>query len=40
MKSTDRLGRLELLDPAGNPVHLHDYWRARPVLLVFIRHFG
>ncbi len=34
------LSRLELLDHAGQPVRLGDLWSERPLVLVFLRHFG
>jgi len=36
----DALGKVALLDPEGNPHRLGDYWAERPVILVFLRHFG
>jgi hypothetical protein len=27
-------------DAAGRPVHLSDFWRARPTVFLFLRHFG
>lgn len=27
-------------DAAGQPIHLADFWRAGPVVLVFTRHLG
>jgi hypothetical protein len=35
-----RLSDVEVLDPAGAPFRLGAVWRDRPVVLVFIRHFG
>jgi hypothetical protein len=35
-----RLASLELLDWRGEPARLGDTWRERPVVLVFLRHFG
>ncbi len=35
-----RLENVELRDPAGEPHRLGDYWADRPVILVFLRHFG
>ncbi len=40
MKTATRIRDIEVLDPAGNPVRLGELWRQRPVVLVFIRHFG
>jgi hypothetical protein len=34
------LGRLELVDPGGNPHRLGDMWADRPAVLLFLRHFG
>lgn len=34
------LGDLTLLDADGNPHRIGDLWRDRPVVLVFLRHFG
>lgn len=34
------LGALTLEDSTGAPRRLGDYWAARPVVLVFLRHFG
>jgi hypothetical protein len=34
------LGALTLEDSTGAPRRLRDYWAARPVVLVFLRHFG
>jgi hypothetical protein len=34
------LGRSRVLDPDGGEVRLADLWQDRPVVLVFIRHFG
>lgn len=35
-----RLSRLELPAAEGVPRQLGDYWAERPVVLVFLRHFG
>jgi len=35
-----QLASVELKDPAGQPHRLGDYWARRPVVLVFLRHFG
>jgi hypothetical protein len=40
MSVESRLSRLELSDWEGVPRRLGEYWRERPVVLVFIRHFG
>lgn len=34
------LADVELQDPEGQPHRLGDYWADRPVVLVFLRHFG
>lgn len=34
------LSDLELQDPDGKPVKLGSLWADRPVVLVFVRHFG
>jgi len=34
------LGALELADATGARHRLGDLWRDRPVVLVFLRHFG
>jgi len=34
------LSRLELQDHSGAPVRLGDLWTDRPLVLVFLRHFG
>jgi hypothetical protein len=34
------LSGLELVDAAGKPRRLGDFWAERPVILVFLRHFG
>jgi hypothetical protein len=34
------LSGLELADAGGNPRRLGDFWAERPVILVFLRHFG
>jgi hypothetical protein len=34
------LAPIEVLDPEGNAVRLGGVWSRRPVVLVFIRHFG
>jgi hypothetical protein len=35
-----RLANIELVDWRGERRHLGAYWRDRPIVLVFIRHFG
>jgi hypothetical protein len=34
------LSNLVLSDSAGAPRRLGDFWAERPVVLVFLRHFG
>jgi hypothetical protein len=34
------LASIELLDSSGSPRRLGDFWADRPVVLVFLRHFG
>ena len=36
----DDLAKLEVLDEAGVPIELGTLWQDRPVVLVFLRHFG
>lgn len=31
---------VEVLDTAGEPVRLGDFWRQQPAVVVFIRHYG
>jgi hypothetical protein len=40
MNVAERLAPIDLLDPDNNTVRLGSTWSARPVVLVFIRHFG
>ncbi len=40
MRLSTRLARLTLNDWQGDPVELGSLWKHRPVVLVFIRHFG
>lgn len=37
---TRRLADLELPDSTGVPQRLGRFWAERPVILVFLRHFG
>ncbi len=39
-RTADVLADLTLDAADGNPVRLGDLWAARPVVLVFLRHFG
>jgi len=34
------LSQLSLPDADGNERRLGDYWAERPIVLVFLRHFG
>jgi hypothetical protein len=36
----DRLAGVELADASGTGRALGDFWAERPVILVFLRHFG
>jgi hypothetical protein len=40
MRLSTRLAGIELADWQGNVLPLASFWRERPVVLVFIRHFG
>jgi hypothetical protein len=40
MRIATRLAGIELVDWQGLPVVLGSFWKAAPVVLVFIRHFG
>jgi len=40
MKLTDKLAPIALEDVAGKKVRLGSLWQRRPVVLVFVRHFG
>jgi hypothetical protein len=40
MRLSTRLAPLSLADPDGGHTRLGDLWRERPVVLVFVRHFG
>lgn len=40
MSTVEKLSNIELSDWQGVPVRLGDLWKERPVVLVFIRHFG
>lgn len=37
---SERLGPLEVFDLRGGKVELRSLWRERPIVLVFLRHFG
>jgi hypothetical protein len=36
----DDLGQIELLDSDGARRRLADYWKERPAVLVWLRHYG
>lgn len=38
--SADELGRSPVLDGDGREVALADFWRDRPAVLVWLRHYG
>lgn len=40
MSLADDLAPLSVIDPDAGEVALGSLWRDRPVVLVFIRHFG
>ena len=40
MRIARRLAGIELVDDQGRAVRLGSLWADRPVVLVFIRHFG
>jgi hypothetical protein len=40
MRTATKLAGIELADWRGTPVRLGTLWQERPVVLVFIRHFG
>jgi hypothetical protein len=40
LRTSTRLAGIELEDWRGEPIPLGTFWRERPVVLVFIRHFG
>lgn len=40
MRTATKLAGIELDDWQGNKVRLGTLWAERPVVLVFIRHFG
>jgi hypothetical protein len=40
MRLATRLAGIELADASGERRPLGAFWRERPVVLVFIRHFG
>ena len=40
MGIAEKLSSIEVLDPDGHPVKLGSLWEEKPVVLVFVRHFG
>lgn len=40
MTVVDKLKDIEVLTPEEDRVRLGSFWQDRPVILVFIRHFG
>jgi len=40
MTTANKLSRIELSDWTGQQERLGSFWRERPIVLVFIRHFG
>jgi hypothetical protein len=36
----EQLAAVSLIDSLGEPHRLGDFWAERPVILVFLRHFG
>ena len=38
--TSERLSALTALDTEGRAIRLGDLWRDRPIVLVFVRHFG
>ncbi len=40
MAVTQELGSITVQDLHGEPYRLGDAWSGRPVVLMFIRHFG
>lgn len=34
------LAEAEIVDEAGQPHHAAELWRKRPVVILFVRHFG
>jgi len=40
MRLSDKLSGIQLSQWNGEPMRLGALWRDRPIVLVFIRHFG
>lgn len=37
---SEALGRVEIVDTDGKPHQMNELWRDRPVLIMWVRHFG
>ena len=40
LNRADDLAKLTVLDEQGNPVEVGTFWKDKPAVLVFVRHFG
>ena len=40
MSIGSRLSPIKVLDPEGRSIETGSYWKEKPVVFVFIRHFG
>ena len=40
MNAAEKIADLHLVDTAGDAVRLGDLWAERPVVLVWLRHYG
>lgn len=40
MNTADALAQMTVLDTEGDTLTLGSFWADRPVVLVFLRHFG
>lgn len=40
MNAAQRIADIELADPESRAVRLGDLWAERPVVLVWLRHYG
>lgn len=38
--AVNELENLEVLDPTGQAIALASLWKTKPLVLVFVRHFG
>lgn len=36
----DDFGAIEVYDDSGQAIKLSSFWKKKPALLVFVRHFG